>query len=312
MNTIEFIAKANKIHNNKYTYENTIYVKSKEKVIITCLTHGNFEQVAYSHLKGHGCKKCGSSLSNLSIDKHISAYQSKIDNIFKDKNYHIFSYSPTNVTITCPIHGNFFFNRTAFLKSKGCPHCSKIKDAKQRSIELKNKLLYLGTNYSYEKLESEVYSLVDPITITCIKHGDFKQSAKNHLNGANCPHCANLSRSYKERYNSKLREATVYFVYFPNLNLYKLGVTIDVTKRFNGEPIKPEILFTKTYDTEQQAYYIETELFKQFYEFKYKGTIKLKRKGHTELITSNIQQFILPSVETIENTEEFKAISGSE
>ena len=81
MNTIEFIAKANKVHNNKYTYENTIYVKSKEKVIITCLTHGNFEQVAYSHLKGHGCKKCGSSLSNLGIDKHISAYQFKVNSI---------------------------------------------------------------------------------------------------------------------------------------------------------------------------------------------------------------------------------------
>ena len=51
---------------------------------------------------------------------------------------------------------------------------------------------------------------------------------------------------------------------------------------------------------------------KYTYENTIKGTIKLKRKGHTELITSNIQQFILPSVETIENTEEFKAISGSE
>ena len=34
--TLEFIEKSVRIHNNKYTYLNTIYVDSKTKVLITC------------------------------------------------------------------------------------------------------------------------------------------------------------------------------------------------------------------------------------------------------------------------------------
>ena len=57
----EFIEKANKIHSNKYTYEKVNYINSETKVTINCLEHGEFEQLIYNHLNGHGCPKCGNS-----------------------------------------------------------------------------------------------------------------------------------------------------------------------------------------------------------------------------------------------------------
>ena len=54
-----FIEKARAIHNNKYSYEKTDYVKSSEKVKIECPLHGSFLQTPHSHLKGQGCSKCG-------------------------------------------------------------------------------------------------------------------------------------------------------------------------------------------------------------------------------------------------------------
>ena len=39
-----FIEKANKVHNNKYEYENIIWKNVGTKIIIKCITHGNFEQ----------------------------------------------------------------------------------------------------------------------------------------------------------------------------------------------------------------------------------------------------------------------------
>ena len=54
-----FIDKANQIHNNKYDYSQTVYVKSSDKVIINCPIHGSYLQRPNEHLKGKGCRLCG-------------------------------------------------------------------------------------------------------------------------------------------------------------------------------------------------------------------------------------------------------------
>jgi len=55
----KYIQEATEKHKGLYSYENTIYIRSKDKIIITCKEHGNFEQQASSHLFGTGCPKCG-------------------------------------------------------------------------------------------------------------------------------------------------------------------------------------------------------------------------------------------------------------
>lgn len=54
----DFIIKADKIHNNKYDYRNTIYVKTDISVIIICSIHGEFKRTPNEHLNGIGCTKC--------------------------------------------------------------------------------------------------------------------------------------------------------------------------------------------------------------------------------------------------------------
>lgn len=59
-NTLEdFIIQANKIHNNKYDYTKTIYIKSNQNVIITCPIHGDFKQLPTNHLQSSECPTCG-------------------------------------------------------------------------------------------------------------------------------------------------------------------------------------------------------------------------------------------------------------
>lgn len=58
LTTDEFIKKAGKVHNNKYDYSKTVYTLSKNKIVIFCKLHGDFEQTANSHLAGNGCPKC--------------------------------------------------------------------------------------------------------------------------------------------------------------------------------------------------------------------------------------------------------------
>lgn len=58
-NTQTFINKAKLKHNDLYTYKNTRYPDSNKGVLlITCITHGDFEQRPNGHLNGNGCNKC--------------------------------------------------------------------------------------------------------------------------------------------------------------------------------------------------------------------------------------------------------------
>jgi len=58
LTTENFIEKAQKIHGDHYNYNKVEYVNGINNVIITCKTHGDFEQKAASHLSGSGCPKC--------------------------------------------------------------------------------------------------------------------------------------------------------------------------------------------------------------------------------------------------------------
>lgn len=60
----DIVVRANKIHGNKYKYIKTDVSNLHNKLHIVCPKHGEFEQLAYDHLKGHGCSKCGFNLSN--------------------------------------------------------------------------------------------------------------------------------------------------------------------------------------------------------------------------------------------------------
>jgi hypothetical protein len=54
----DFNEKARKIHNGFYKIIKSSYKNSQSKITIICPIHGKFQQIAYNHLRGFGCKKC--------------------------------------------------------------------------------------------------------------------------------------------------------------------------------------------------------------------------------------------------------------
>lgn len=119
--TEQFIEKAHKVHGDKYDYSKVEYINNKTKVCIICPNHGEFWQVASSHLMGKGCKYCYGNVKKTTEQYikeaaivHNGAYNySKVDY----KGNHV------KITITCPIHGNFEQDPIAHLKGQGCPYC---------------------------------------------------------------------------------------------------------------------------------------------------------------------------------------------
>lgn len=59
----DFVAKVSLIHDNYYTYENCNYIDYSHDITVTCPTHGDFIQKAFSHASGHGCPKCFGKIS---------------------------------------------------------------------------------------------------------------------------------------------------------------------------------------------------------------------------------------------------------
>lgn len=186
-----------------------------------------------------------------------------------------------------------------------CKDCGKIRP-KVCPIDfiIKCKQIH-GNRYDYSKVVFLDRS--QPIKIMCDKHGEFSQTPIVHLNKGNCQKCAQELRSIKLRNLNINREAFLYYVFFKEYNLYKVGVTTRPKERFNGELHKPEIITIIKYQTERQAYFIESQLkLLLFKDLLYKGPSVLKRKGNTELFVEPIG--FIPSVETIESTDEYKQL----
>ena len=164
------------------------------------------------------------------------------------------------------------------------------------------KQVHSGT-YDYSKV---VYSTrTAKIKIICPIHGEFTQSYCNHLVGSGCPICANTARvQHLQEYTYYKQECTLYFVFFKKLGVYKLGVTTQkVNTRFNGEVEKPDILWSKRFSTVDEGTKLEREILDKFKDYAYVGQRLLKRKGNTELLTIDITDYLISSVETKETVE---------
>ena len=131
----QFIIDANKKHNNKYDYSKVIYNISREKVIIICPEHGEFEQQANAHLKGQNCPKCSKNSQKILFKKSIEQFIIDANKKHNNKyNYSKIEYDNmyNKIIIICPEHGEFEQLAKNHQQGKGCPKCvNKISKSEQ-------------------------------------------------------------------------------------------------------------------------------------------------------------------------------------
>ena len=184
MTTEYFIKKAKEIHNDKYDYSETVFMKSDEKINIICPTHGKFEQLPTSHLQGFGCSKC-SNKYRITSDEFIK----NAIKIHGDKyNYNLTEYKNKNIKIKiiCPTHGVFEQSPINHLnKKRGCLKCIGRDKTNETFIEFSRKIH--GDKYNYDLIDYVKSSI--NVKIICKEHGVFEQKPNHHLNGQGCPIC---------------------------------------------------------------------------------------------------------------------------
>lgn len=194
LTTEEFIAKAKLVRGEKYDYSKVNYNGNHSQIIIICPIHGEFVQLSYSHLAGHGCRKCYDKNRTILTEKFINKVRiihgNKYD--YSKVNY---IHSRKKIIITCPIHGDFYQFASAHLEGNGCGKCywenhqlSTEEFVKRASEVHKNYYNYSCTVYRHPKSK---------IKIICPHHGNFYQLPFGHLSGQGCKKCTS-NISHKE------------------------------------------------------------------------------------------------------------------
>lgn len=125
-----FLEKARNVHGDKYGYEKSMYISAKDKIEIICRKHGSFFQIADTHLRGAGCKKCNLEMLHSEKQKYTEEYIEDAKKVHKDTydySQTIYVNSKSKVDIICKKHGKFSKNAAAHLMGEGCPICKISK-----------------------------------------------------------------------------------------------------------------------------------------------------------------------------------------
>lgn len=193
--TYEFIIKGNKIHNNKYNYSLSEYVGANNKIKIICSKHGEFEQIASSHLKGQGCKECFLDSRRLGNDILIDRFNIIHNNKY---NYSLIDYKSVNtkIKIICPIHGEFEQLTNNHLNGKGCVKCGGSEKSDINKF-ISKAILKHGKKYNYSKVE--YINVKTKIKIICSEHGEFEQLPSVHLRGGGCRKCGDKIKQINKK-----------------------------------------------------------------------------------------------------------------
>ena len=184
--TENFIDDAIKIHGEKYDYSCVNYVSAEIPIKINCVDHGPFFQT-HSHLKGFGCKFCGSrySIEHFIADSNI---------VHKNK----FDYSMVNfdkleekIKIICPIHGQFEQKAIDHKNGIGCASCSR-KKKKNNEEFIKDSINIHGDKFDYSLVN--YINCKNKVRIICKLHGMFEQTPNEHLSGKQCAKCSGKNK----------------------------------------------------------------------------------------------------------------------
>lgn len=125
----EFVRTCEIVHANKYNYSlvNEL-TKLNSHISIICDRHGEFSQLAATHIRGGGCSKCAGVSPLLTYDFinrakliHTNRYDYSL---VEYKNSH------TKIQIQCCNHGLFNQTPNGHLQGRGCPACGivRVKD----------------------------------------------------------------------------------------------------------------------------------------------------------------------------------------
>ena len=197
----KFITDAKNKFGNQFDYSNINFINSATHVMIKCKDHGEFKQTPHEHLSGDiNCPKC--LIIFKQIPKGLNAFKEKVQHTDIEIVDSTYNGLTKKMQFICKKHGMFECAPIHFLiRRLGCTEC----ELSQRNINQRHdKNLLLARlnkihNHKYDYSKTIFRGNKKYITISCPKHGDFKQKLGAHLNSKHgCPKCGKSYSKFEE------------------------------------------------------------------------------------------------------------------
>lgn len=201
LTTIEFIERASQLYGDRYEYSRVHYVNSSTKVCITCPKHGDFWMIPNNFLRGHKCPTCSGRqrvTKGVFVSRSIVKHQGRYD--YSKVNYKGLQ---NEVTIICPVHGEFMQKPAYHLSGNGCYKCFATPKSNTEEFIQKARNIY-GDTYDYSKVDYKGNKV--KVCIICHEHGEWWMTPNNHLRNHKCPGCYGTPRQTNEEFAQKSRE----------------------------------------------------------------------------------------------------------
>lgn len=284
MSKQDFILKASEIHKYKYNYDKVIYITGKDKVIITCPTHGDFLMSPANHkhkTKPQGCRDC-SGKTKWTLDKFIA----KSIEIHKDENGNqLYDYSKVKFTtindhveIICNKHESFSQRPAKHLKGQKCKYCS-IEIVAKKNSRTRDEFIFQakskhGDFYDYSEVPNELTK--ENVWIICPHHGRFPQKVSVHVAGSGCPNC-NFSKG-EQKIQKILNDLNIQFETQAKFSdcKYKRELPFDFLINYNNCKYLIEFNGPQHYSSEKFWGSNKPEAIKKFEELKQRDQIKIE------------------------------------
>ena len=241
----EFITNfSNRFPNKNYNFDESIYVDSHTKMKVKCKHDHIFYIRPCDLINGYGCPVCGGT-KKLTKEEFIELSKSVHNNYFSYEHCDFTDVS-SQVTVTCPIHGDISVKANNHLNGANCKLCSldgfthkiTLRQKKNNSTkkltteQFKKKLKEKwGDKYVCDKNAEYIKSNI-PIKIVCKEHGVFNITPNHILSGRGCPICGKNKKKTKEEIIQEIKNTQPYSDYDFDKVIYT-GIHNNITLKCN-------------------------------------------------------------------------------
>lgn len=159
--TESYIEEARAIWGDLYDYSPLEYHGISSHITFRCMKHGLVSVYAADHLQGHGCPDCGnerkSEWKKITHDDYVESVMKVHSNYYSYQNGE-YKGMHEDITVTCPIHGDFEIEAVYHLKGGGCPYCTSVSKGESlvRSWLLDNKIEFIP-QYTIMLIEQSLF-----------------------------------------------------------------------------------------------------------------------------------------------------------
>ncbi len=228
----DFISRCKQNQRVEINYDWLIYTSMKEKYEVTCLRHNHtYLQGGQALSEGAiGCKFCMGEYKSLANTGNLTTFLEKFNERFPDHKFDfsksVYIKANTCMNVLCQKGHLFSIKPNNLLSGHGCPRCVNLDwghEAERTVDSYKQKFIKAhGELYDYS-LVSEIKGSKHKINVGCNKHGLFKITPDNHIQGKGCPLCGNSGFQPQ-------KPATFYILRITD-HIIKFGITSDINRR---------------------------------------------------------------------------------